>query len=476
MIDIMDFTAHRKSMLIAPAGYGKTYTISSSLKALSETGKQLVLTHTHAGISSIKEKVAKEGIPKSSFSIETISSFCQRYVQAFHIDNDIPNQDEGSVYYSFILEKATLLLARECVSSMVKGSYSGLFVDEYQDCSISQHNFINVLAAILPTRILGDPLQGIFGFNGDILVDLDNPVQMVGYADKKFELYQPQRWMRQNNTQLGEDLKSIRQLLLSKKPIYLSSFTSIESHTWSANEVYNGYSDYAKKIRDLLNLENVLFIHPVSHTVQPRLKFAKNFGGRLNMLESIDAKELYQLAKIADRIDVEEPISIVREMSIMLFNKTAFNRWFNDQGLKRKNSQEDKNAVFPVNEYANQMSIGCSFSSVAELLTLVSKLPDIRKYRRDLYDSIYWALKEAQNDNVSVQTAMENRRNKLRRVGRKVFGRCLGTTLLTKGLEFENVVVLNAHEFKCPKHLYVALTRASKRLVVISEKQTLQPL
>ena len=71
---------------------------------------------------------------------------------------------------------------------------------------------------------------------------------------------------------------------------------------------------------------------------------------------------------------------------------------------------------------------------------------------------------------------MENRRNKLRRVGRKVFGRCLGTTLLTKGLEFENVVVLNAHEFKCPKHLYVALTRASKRLVVISEKHTLQPL
>lgn len=476
MIDIADFTAHSKSMLIAPAGYGKTHTISSCLKALSGTGRQLVLTHTHAGIAAIKEKVAKEGLLKSDFSIETISSFCQRYVKAFHIDNDIPSQDEGSVYYSFILEKATLLLAREGVSSIVKGSYSGLFVDEYQDCSISQHNFINVLSAILPTRILGDPLQGIFGFNGDVLVELDNPVQMAGYADKIFKLDQPQRWMRQNNTQLGEELKSIRHLLLSKDSINLSSFTAIESYAWPAKDVYLGYSSYAKKIRELLKLENVLFIHPVSHSVNPRLNFAKLFGGQLNMLESIDAKELYQLAEIADRIDSDDPISLVWEMSLMLFNKTALNRWFNDKGLKRKNSQEDKDAVRPVNEYANKLSAGCLLSSLAELLMLVSKLPDVRKYRRDLYDSIYWALKEAENDNVSVRTAMENRRNKIRRVGRKVYGRCIGTTLLTKGLEFDNVVVLNAQDFKCPKHLYVALTRASKRLLVISEKPTLQPL
>jgi len=475
MIDIAEFTAHRKSLLIAPAGYGKTYTISSSLKGLSESGKQLVLTHTHAGVAAIKEKVAKEGVPASSFSIETISSFCQRYVLAFHNVDDIPLQDEGSVYYTFILEKATILLGRECVASIVSKSYTGLFVDEYQDCSISQHNFINVLSDILPTRILGDPLQGIFGFNGDALVDLDNAVQMAGFFDKKFELDEPQRWLRENNSQLGEDLKNIRQLLLSKRSIDLSLYSAIENHTWPALDIYKGNSDYSKKIRKLLNLKDVLFIHPISNSVHARLKFAKTFGGRLNMLEAIDAKELYQLAEIADQVNCEEPILIIKKLSDMLFNKTAINRWFNDKGLKKKSNLEDKAAVHPVYEYVQQLSIGSSFSSIAELLSLISKLPDIRKYRRDLYESIYWALKDADNGRVSVRKAMENRRNKLRRVGRKVYGRCLGTTLLTKGLEFDNVVVLNAHEFKCPKHLYVALTRASKRLIVISENYIIRP-
>lgn len=475
MIDISNFTSHRKSLLIAPAGYGKTFTISASLKVLCGSGKQLVLTHTHAGIAAIKEKVAKEGIHASSFSVETITSFCQRYVIAFHNENDIPSQDKGSVYYSFILEKATVLLARKCVASIVSGSYTGLFVDEYQDCSISQHNFIKVLSDILPTRILGDPLQGIFGFNGNTLVDLNDATQMEGYNEYKFELGEPQRWMRGNNAQLGEDLKTIRQSLLSKSPINLSSYRAIENYTWPAIDAYKVNSNYSKKIRELLNLKDVLFIHPISNAVHARLKFAKTFGGRLHMLEAIDAKELYQLAEIADKVNQEEPILIVREMAYMLFKQTAINKWFNEKGLKRKNNQSDKDILSPVVQYVEQLNIGCSFTSIADLLKLISKLPDFKKYRRDLYDSIYWALIEADNENISVKKAMENRRNKLRRVGRKVYGRCIGTTLLTKGLEFDNVVVLNAHEFKCPKHLYVALTRASKKLIVISENSILKP-
>lgn len=193
------------------------------------------------------------------------------------------------------------------------------------------------------------------------------------------------------------------------------------------------------------------------------------------MLEAIDAKELYQLAEIADRIKTEEPVLLVRELSYILFNKTAVKEWFNDTGFKRKNRPEDKKALLQVSEYAGSLSIGCSKASLANLLKLVSNLPKVRNYRWDLLDAIYWAMKDAQNGDISVRSAMEKRRNKLRRVGRRIYGRCLGTTLLTKGLEFDNVVVLNAHEFNCPKHLYVALTRASKRLIVISEKNIIQP-
>ena len=43
-------------------------------------------------------------------------------------------------------------------------------------------------------------------------------------------------------------------------------------------------------------------------------------------------------------------------------------------------------------------------------------------------------------------------------------------TLLTKGLEFDTVVILNAHDFKCPKHLYVALTRAKEKKLIEAQK------
>lgn len=51
----------------------------------------------------------------------------------------------------------------------------------------------------------------------------------------------------------------------------------------------------------------------------------------------------------------------------------------------------------------------------------------------------------------------------------------IGTTLLTKGLEFCDVVVLNAQQINDPKHLYVALTRCSERFVVISNSAVLHP-
>ena len=55
---------------------------------------------------------------------------------------------------------------------------------------------------------------------------------------------------------------------------------------------------------------------------------------------------------------------------------------------------------------------------------------------------------------------MINQRNKFRRVGRKIDRKCLCTVELTKGLEFDTVIILNAETFKNPKELYVAMTRA----------------
>ena len=46
------------------------------------------------------------------------------------------------------------------------------------------------------------------------------------------------------------------------------------------------------------------------------------------------------------------------------------------------------------------------------------------------------------------------------------YGVVVGSTLRLKGLEFDTVVVLDANEITSCRHLYVALSRATRRLIV----------
>lgn len=97
----------------------------------------------------------------------------------------------------------------------------------------------------------------------------------------------------------------------------------------------------------------------------------------------------------------------------------------------------------------------------------------LKTKRHELVRVILNATKGAVVEGETVFEIMKKNKNITRRVGRKVNGKCLGTTLLTKGLEFDTVVILDAHKFQCPKHFYVAITRACKRLIVFSKTEML---
>lgn len=109
------------------------------------------------------------------------------------------------------------------------------------------------------------------------------------------------------------------------------------------------------------------------------------------------------------------------------------------------------------------------------LINIISHLPDIKCYRKEFLYNLQNALQTAHNENITVYEAMKKNRDIIRRVGRKVKGKCIGTTLLTKGLEFDTVIVLNAHKFKDPRNFYVAITRACKKLIIFSENEILSP-
>ena len=84
------FLSKKKSLLEAPAGYGKTTSIVKCLEFCE--GKQLILTHTHAGVASLKKKmkVSQETV-ESLFTVlkqADLVKFAKSTPLEFEITND----------------------------------------------------------------------------------------------------------------------------------------------------------------------------------------------------------------------------------------------------------------------------------------------------------------------------------------------------------------------------------------------------
>jgi len=457
------FISEAKSMVIAPAGHGKTHCIVESLN-LSENN-QLILTHTNAGVASIKDKIGKIGV-KTTYFVETICGFAQKYVEAFISKEQIPEQDSNE-YFPFVVSTAVELFKAKAIRRVVKANYSGLFVDEYQDCTKTQHQLITLLSEFLPTHILGDPLQGIFDFNNEELVDFNTDLKDYKCTS---ELETPWRW-ENSNKDLGADLQRMRQKLIETNQIKISDYQSFETNFHSERDLYDFNNDYSRKLwRTISREKSLLIIHPVSHNLNARIKLVKQFKNSFYLVEAMDAKDFYSFAKKVDESTSANIYSIIHEISLILFSKSKINIWLGGRKLKNKRDVEAKVILEPLKQIIEELEKDFQLGLVAKALKLIKELPENICYRNELFYDFIKAIEQADVNDKSVFDSMKEIRDKKRHIGRNVSGKCIGTTLLTKGLEFDTVVILNAQRFECPRNLYVALTRASRRLIIFSDR------
>jgi superfamily I DNA/RNA helicase len=166
---------------------------------------------------------------------------------------------------------------------------------------------------------------------------------------------------------------------------------------------------------------------------------------------------------------------VIKEICTAIFNKTELDKWFNDRGLKSKTKSDEKELIKPLKLIIEDFEIEPSFEKLRKAIAEIPKLPMLKCYRKEIFYCLCKSLQYAEIEKVTVLQAMIEIRNTIRRYGKKTNIKCIGTTLLTKGLEFDTVLILNAHQFDCPKHLYVALTRACKKLIVFSNNKVLNP-
>jgi DNA helicase-2/ATP-dependent DNA helicase PcrA len=81
----------------------------------------------------------------------------------------------------------------------------------------------------------------------------------------------------------------------------------------------------------------------------------------------------------------------------------------------------------------------------------------------------------ADNPDISPGDAAVQERERSRLVGRPLAKRTVGSTLLLKGLEADIAVILDPAEMD-RRHLYVAMTRGAKKLVICSHQSVLEPV
>lgn len=214
-INILEFhDSGQRNLLIAAAGHGKTYTISELASINKNALPYLILTHTHAGVASLKDKMVKRGIDSHQYVLTTIHAFCQSMILAYvsNYENIPSREDNTTEFYKYLCVKATQLVCIDVVKSTIIRSYSGVIIDEYQDCNMEQHKFALELSKIIPLRALGDPLQCIFDFK-DTCVDFNTDFQ--GFNRFEF-LNTPWRWINSGNTLLGEKILKCRDHLLNR--------------------------------------------------------------------------------------------------------------------------------------------------------------------------------------------------------------------------------------------------------------------
>lgn len=492
---LTDFIQTPKSLMIAAAGHGKTHTIAECIQLCPDGQCQLILTHTHAGIASIKAKMAELKVDTMKYHVETITSFVQQYVLAYTKAEDLPDQKDSKPYFAAVMDKAVILFSNKHILDVVKLTYAGLFVDEYQDCNERQHQVIMELATVLPTHVLGDELQGIFGFDG----------RAVSFANDLSEfilfdlLKKPWRWYKEGNCQaLGDKILEWRNVLVSDdKRIRLSTDRNagieICQVNYEAMSFAREYYVALRKIVEMYDCNSLLILFPsyvdergvFKGRIGDRVKIKDgfDFGNRFLLTEAIDDRSFYSSASRVDEIiqKISSPRVKMKEKKIyelfdaMSFNKTDLDDWFDRDhdcrliDKKKDNKVKSDKLAFIVRQFIEKPSK----RGVLALLSFFMKDAGMKPKRYEIVFGILSCLKNYPEADMTVLESMKEVRNTVRRSGRKIQGRCIGTTLLTKGLEFDTVIVLDAHRFEDSKNFYVAISRACKHLVIITKNPVL---
>ncbi len=467
-IDILDIS---RGAVTAPAGCGKTQLIANALTRHGSPKPILVLTHTNAGVVALRNRLDKAGVPARAYRLSTIDGWALRLVSLFparsQLDPDLLKMANPGADYPAIRDAASRLLEGGHIGDVLEANYDRLIVDEYQDCSARQHAIAFHASKALRTCVLGDPMQAIFGFGGDALAHWENDV--CRHFPIVAELKTPWRWINAGAEPLGRWLLDVRVRLLARQPIDLAAAPAGVS--WvklDGTQEDHKRQLQAGRVQPPTNDGHVLIIGESTKPDSQRL-FASQTPGAITV-EAVDLRDLVQFAA---RFDLTSADAFVR---LTDFAQSVMTNIGVPDLQRRVRSILDGTARKPASDVetaAVAFVRSPTYRLAADLLVEMGKEGGVRAHRPAILRACLKALQLC-GDDVTFGEAAIRMREQNRLLGRPLPRRAVGSTLLLKGLEADVVVVLNAHTLNA-RNLYVAMTRGSKRVLICSTSQVLNP-
>ncbi|WP_179256136.1 AAA family ATPase [Enemella evansiae] len=447
-----------------PAGAGKTELIAATVaEAAQRGGTSLVLTHTHAGVDALRRRMRKFGVMKDQVVVRTIDSWSYNLIAHFPdlaglAVSAAPDWSRSTEYHLAAARAA----GTGAVAKMLRLSYTNLFVDEYQDCVAEQHGLVLALSASVPTTVLGDPLQSLLTFGKTPPVDWDVDV-LPNFPAVELE-HRPRRW-EPDHADLGQWLVDIRADLLGGRPVRLDGAPV----------------RWVRRFDDRTFVDECLGALGQEGTIAVLGRFrhdcvtaASKLKGRYSVMEALDEKVTvafsakvdagggptvaHAMVEFAMKCSVGIPNHITSEKRGRLLEGTSF--------VTRKDGLKPTyEAIVGVRDDPKPAAVRTAFD-------LLGKLPRVTIHCREAWNEVSRSLAAAVTNECTVAEALQLARNHTRAAGRRAAARVVSRPLLVKGLEYDHVIILDPTAYGA-QELYVALTRGSKSVTVISESSTL---
>ena len=456
--------------MTAPAGCGKTQLIADALTHHTDHKPILILTHTNAGVAALRGRLRKAGVSPQRYSLSTIDGWAIRLIGTFPTrsaaDPNVLKLARPGTDYRDIQLAAARILREGHVNDILSASYAHLIVDEYQDCTDSQHAIVSHAADSLPTCILGDPMQAIFGFGRNTIPSWEGAI--CSFFPPAGELTRPWRWINADAEDLGQWLLDVRRNLYQGNAIDLRD--APDSVCWVR---LDGNNDRQKQrnaalVRPPSSDGKVLIIgdkaNPGSHRT-----FASQTPGAVTV-EAVDLRDLLNFACSFD-LTADNALRRLVEFAKNVMTKVEAPEFL--RRIETLNRGAARNPASPAEQAALAFTRAPSVVAAINVLEEIKNKSGVRVYRPTILRTCIEALKLCGGaEDVTLDDAAIRIRERNRILGRPLPKRAVGSTLLVKGLEAEVSVVLKADELEA-RDLYVAMTRGSKALTICSNSPVL---